>query len=152
MSTRRHRAFVVTVLVFALALSGCSTEATSPTREAPRVASPPEIGVTMREYRYELTTTELPAGRVVFRFRNLGAEPHSPALLPLDEDVPPINEQVRSPERRLVAPFASLNERRPGATGTFAVDLVAGRRYALICYATAPDDEAHSRNVERHLS
>lgn len=99
----------------------------------------------MHEYRYDLSTTILPAGRVVFRFHNAGTEPHSPALLPLDEDVPPIDVQVKSLERRVVAPFASVNERRPGATGTFAVDLVAGRRYAFVCYATAPDGEAHTR-------
>ena len=99
----------------------------------------------MSEYRLRPHTTRLAAGRVVFRMVNAGQEPHSPALVPLDEDVPPIDVQVRSPERRIVAPFAGVNTRLPGATGTFAVDLVAGRRYAFVCYASTADEKAHSK-------
>lgn len=103
------------------------------------------VVVTMSEYRFRPSQKQLAPGRVVFRMVNAGDEPHSPALVPLEEDVPPIEEQVRGAERRIVAPFAGVNTRFPGATGTFAVDLVAGRRYAFVCYASTPDEKAHSK-------
>jgi hypothetical protein len=86
----------------------------------------------------------IPAGRVVFRFVNVGEEKHRPSLLPLPEDVPPIGEQLRGSERRAAVPFAGIREVEPGESGTFAVDLSPGQRYALICFAIAPDGESHA--------
>ena len=101
----------------------------------------------MDEYRFDLgsAAAAVPAGRVVFRMTNAGGETHIPSLVPLDEDVPPIDIQVRGTARRAVKPLGGVNNRLPGETGTFAVDLVAGRRYAFICYAYTPDKVAHSQ-------
>lgn len=105
--------------------------------------APPVVEVGLTEYRFELGPS-LPAGRVVLRFTNTGSEPHRPALLRLDEDFPPIQEEVRNDEPRTVLPYAGVPTRVPGSTGTFAVDLVEGTRYALVCFVAAPDGEGHA--------
>lgn len=97
----------------------------------------------MAEYRFDYDPAAIPAGRVVFRARNVGGEPHNLIMIPLAEDVPPIDVQLRGSERRLVEPFAGFYDRPPGDTGSFAVDLVAGQRYAMICTLPASDDEPH---------
>jgi hypothetical protein len=104
----------------------------------------PVVVVNMEDYRYEHEPS-IPAGRVVFRFVNTGVYTHRPSLLPLDEDVPPIDEQLQSSERRIVLPFAGVPDRQPGESGTFAVDLEPGRRYALICFFRDPDGVTHAR-------
>ncbi len=96
----------------------------------------------MVDHRFEFDH-DVPAGRVVFRLKNAGRAPHQMTMLPLPDELPPIAEQLRGTERRLVEPFAGVYERKPGDTGTFAVDLVAGRRYAMICAVTAEDGEPH---------
>lgn len=111
--------------------------------EQPLPSAPPVVVVTMTEYRYDYDPV-IPAGRVVFQFVNEGSEDHRPSLLPLPEDMPPIDEQLRGSERRAAVPFAGVATRDPGETGTFAVDLAAGQRYALICFAVAPDGESHA--------
>lgn len=120
-----------------------STTARSPTAPPLPTASP-VVMVTMREYRFDYDPA-VAGGRVVFRFVNKGQVPHRPALVPLTEDIPPIAKQLRGSKRRAVKTFAGITDRRPGATGTFAVDLVAGRRYALICYARDPDGSSHAQ-------
>lgn len=148
MTVARRARLVAGLVLGAAAATGCHGSAQPPVARRPAAPeSPPVITVTMREYRFEFESPgpALPAGRVVFRMVNLGSERHNPALIPLDEDVPPIDEQVRGTERRIVTPLASVNDRVPGATGTFAVDLVPGRRYAFICFATTKDGVAHSQ-------
>lgn len=111
--------------------------------QAPLPRAAPVVVVTMREYHFDYNPA-IRSGRVVFRFVNEGQRFHRPALLPLPEDLPPIDVQLRGSKRRSISPFAGVYDRRPGATGTFAVDLVAGRRYALICYARDPDGSSHA--------
>ena len=106
-------------------------------------AGPPVVVVTMREYRYQHPQV-IPSGRVVFRFVNDGVLEHQTDLMPLAEDFPPIDQQIRGGNRRVVTPFAGFLPRKPGEIGTFDVDLGAGRRYALVCFARAPDDESHA--------
>lgn len=96
----------------------------------------------MSEYRFE-HQTELAPGRTVFRVVNAGAEPHSLVLVELEEDIPPIDEQLRSPNRRGAATFAQLPERPPASRDTFAVDLEPGR-YAFICFVQAPNGISHA--------
>jgi hypothetical protein len=128
---------VATVLLF----GGCSlgrAEETLP-------ASPPEIVVEMYEYEYRYNIQQpIPAGRVVFRFVNGGDEVHRPVLLPLTDEVPPILEQVRGDVRAAATPFAGVPPRGPDQTGTFAVDLMPGQRYALICFARTADNRSHA--------
>jgi hypothetical protein len=96
----------------------------------------------MTDYRFE-HQAEVPPGRTVFRVVNAGAEPHSLVLVSLAEDVPPIDEQLRSPNRRGASTFAHVPERPSGSRDIFAVDLEPGR-YAFICFVTASDGVSHS--------
>lgn len=96
----------------------------------------------MTEYRFT-HPPEMPPGRMVFRVVNAGAEPHSLVLVGLEEDVPPIDEQLRSPNRRGAATFAQLPSRPPGSRDTFAVDLEPGR-YAFICFVQGSDGVSHA--------
>lgn len=98
----------------------------------------------MLDYRFDLDRS-VPAGRVVFRIRNRGQVPHHLTMLPLPEDVPLIAEQLRGTQRRVVEPYAGIYEREPGDSGTFAVDLAPGRRYALICSVQDEDGQPHWR-------
>lgn len=105
--------------------------------------TPPVRNVTLSEYHFSYDTS-VPAGRVVFRFTNDGKVQHRPILLPLDDDVPPIDVQLHGAERKVVPPFAGLRMRDPGQSGTFAVDLAPNHRYAFICYAIAADGQVHA--------
>lgn len=98
----------------------------------------------MAEFRFD-HQRDVPAGRVVFRVRNDGRLEHELTLLPLAEDVPPISEQISGQKRRPVSLFAGVYPRQPGATDTFAVDLVAGRRYAMLCSLRDADGTSHAR-------
>jgi hypothetical protein len=97
----------------------------------------------MSEYAFTHPPRVSP-GRVVVRARNLGRLPHELVMVILPEDVPPIGEQLRSPERRVVASLASLPARGPAREGTFAVDLAPGR-YAFICFVADEDGGQHDQ-------
>ncbi|MDP9387027.1 MAG: hypothetical protein M3Q48_03660 [Actinomycetota bacterium] len=97
----------------------------------------------MRDNRFDFDRA-VPAGRVVFQVRNAGSVAHRLALLPLDERLPPLDEQLRGETREVVTPFAGIPARRPGAVGTFAVDLVAGRRYGIICSLSDPSGRSYA--------
>lgn len=143
---RRHRCltFASLVILASAAAGACSgSDSDSATQGAPLPPSPPELAVTLDEYRFDVEGL-LPAGRVVFRFTNAGQEQHRPLLLPLTEEIPPIDEQVRGDERRVLTPFAGVNTVEPGEDGTFAVDLEPGRRYALVCLVTGDDGQSHA--------
>jgi hypothetical protein len=109
---------------------------------APLPPSPTNVDVVMTEYRFE-HQVEIPAGRTVFRVTNAGAEPHSLVLVELTEDVPPIDTQLRSSERRGADTYAQVPERPPGSRDTFAVDLLPGR-YAFICFVRDAGGESHA--------
>lgn len=96
----------------------------------------------MTEYRFEHQAV-VPPGRTVFRVVNAGGEPHSLVLVELEEDFPPIDEQLRGSTRRGVPTYAQVPERPPGSRDTFAVDLEPGR-YAFICFVAGPDGISHS--------
>ena len=119
------------VLIVA-ASAGCNRAADS---HADKVLppSPPVVEVTLHDYRFEVSD-DIPAGRVVFRIRNAGRAHHRPALLPLEEGLPPLDEQLRGSERAAVAPFAGTRTRAPDDTGAFAVDLAPGTRYGFVCF------------------
>jgi hypothetical protein len=106
------------------------------------LARPKVVIVKMTEFHYSYDPV-IPAGRVVFRMVNDGHEAHWPSLVQLDEDLPPIDQQLHGSERRVVNPYAGVSPRGPGTSGSFAVDLAPGRRYAFICYATGRDGTVH---------
>lgn len=143
--TGTFRTFVAVAVVFsALTLPGCRTRPDR--RELKLPPSPPEVFVTMAEYRFDYDDNKIPPGRVLFRFANVGRRPHRPTLLPLAEHLPPIDQQLRGDVRRVVPPFAGITTRVPGKSGVISVDLVPGQRYALIC--TFADDEGGSHAVK----
>lgn len=110
----------------------------------PAPAPAPVVHVTMRDHRFELDRL-VPAGRVVFRVQNAGPSRHHLTLVPLPPDVPPIADQLRGTNRRLVKPFAGIYDRDAGDSGTFAVDLAPDTRYALICAVVGDDGQPHWR-------
>lgn len=135
----RPRITAALVAIAALPAVSCQGDARS---DADLPPAPPVVVVTMREYDFDYAGT-VPAGRVIFRLVNAGDVEHHPSLLPLPEDLPPIADQVRGSERRVLLPFAGVFIREPGESGTFAVDLVPGQRYAFLCYMEGPDGESH---------
>lgn len=126
------------VLLAVVGVAGCSVGV------APVLPpSPPVVEVGLREYAFDFDGP-VPAGRVLLRVRNTGTVGHRVSLVPLSEDIPPIEEQLRGDERRVISPFAGVPVRDPGQEGVFAVDLVAGQRYALLCFVAAPDGQSHA--------
>jgi hypothetical protein len=138
--SRAYAPFLAAATGTALSLGSCSTPSGSGPVLPP---APQELVVTMREYRFDYSPPQ-GAGRVVFRAHNAGQEEHDLALIPLAEDIPPIDEQLRGQVRRVITPFARIPPRPPGGRGAFAVDLVPGQRYALVCFVAGPDGQAHA--------
>ena len=96
----------------------------------------------MRDHRFDYEG-QIPAGPVRFQIRNAGHATHHLTMALLPEDLPPIAEQLRGTERRFLSPFAGIYDRNPGDTGPFVVNLLAGRRYALICSVRDEDGQPH---------
>lgn len=131
---------VAGLVALSLALSaagGCARHAV-PRVQAGLPEPPTVVKVAMDEYSFAYRRSIAP-GRVVFEVTNVGRRPHRISLLPLSEDVPPIQEQIRGSERRSVNPFAGLPPQAPGEVATLAVDLAAGVRYAMICFINEPE-------------
>lgn len=123
-------------LVAAVLLATSCTSGTG--SKAPLFAGSPVVDVNMREFAFDYPK-DIPAGQVVFRVHNTGHTVHRLAMLPLPEDLPPIDVQLRGTERRAISPFAGIYDRAPGQDGTFAAYLVPGRRYAFVCFVTDQD-------------
>lgn len=132
----RGSRLLVAAFLTALALPGCKGSGPPPRR--PRL-----LKVSMREYAFDHVPV-VPAGRVVVLAENNGQLAHELVMVLLPDDVPPIDQQLRSGQRRAVASIAALHGRPPGRQGTFAVDLAPGR-YAFICFLVDPDGAQHAR-------
>lgn len=126
-------------LIACLLLISCQASEARP----PPAPSPSVVTVTMRDSRF-VYQTPIRGGRVVFEVMNRDGIDHDMRLQSLTEDVPPIEEQLRGSKRRILAPYAGILVRRPGQRGTFAVDLVEGRRYAFLCYVKDDTGTAHA--------
>ncbi len=131
----RRARISLTLLALAVVVSSCQP---SPQDTLPLPASPPVIDVTIRDDRIEYGPL-IAAGRVVFRVYNGGSTKHQLKMLPLDEDFPPIQIQLRGSERRVVSPFAGVPAIDPGSRSVFAVDVVPDTRYALFCLLPGRD-------------
>lgn len=143
---RRQLGWVAVLALLTLA-GGCGWPGSAPAASQGDEQWPPsvpEVEVDMYDYGFRFDTS-VPAGRVIFRVRNTGSVPHRVTLVPLPEDVPPIEEQVAGDERRTVNPLGATNRRAPGTGSAFAVDLEKGRRYALICYEKDDEGVVHAR-------
>lgn len=103
---------------------------------------PDQVEVVMREYRFDHPAV-LRAGRTVVRAPNRGRLAHELVLVFLPPELPPLDEQLHSSGRTVVATIVSLHRRAPGEAGTFAIDLEPGR-YAFICFVQDPDGVQHA--------
>jgi len=96
----------------------------------------------MREFRFDHGA--LPRGRVVIRAVNRGHIDHRLSIVPLPDDLPPIQEQLHGTSRRALSTLAAVAETPAGGSGAVAVDLAPGR-YAFICFITA-NGQSHALN------
>lgn len=96
----------------------------------------------MSEYRFD-HPAEMHHGRTVFELRNAGTVTHELVLVALPEDFPPIQEQLRAPERRGVDTVVAIHDRAPGTRDVFAAELRPGR-YGFICFVRDTDGVPHS--------
>lgn len=132
----RHDAVPVRGVVFALVATACSAGS-----GAALPPGPPTVEVSMSEYHFDYRT--VPRGRVVFRVVNRGHVAHRMSVVPLPEDLPPIQAQLHGDERRALSTLAAVADTQPGGTGAVAVDLASGR-YAFICFITDNDGQTHA--------
>lgn len=115
-------------------------------RSEPRAAlpsAPPIVTVVMTDFSLAYMP-RVPAGRVVFHARNVGKVRHNLVLLPLPDDLPPFDEQLRGKERRIADPFGALRPVRPGESREFAIDLEPGRRYGIFCSVVDAEGKSHA--------
>lgn len=134
---RRGAALAVAVALVPVSCGG---------REPSGAGLPPPphvVEVAMAEYHFSYDP-DIPPGRVVFRVRNTGRAVHSLSVLPLTDDVPPIDRQLRGERRLGIRPFADIGPRRPGTGTSFAADLAAGARYALVCFVQDEGGRSHA--------
>jgi uncharacterized cupredoxin-like copper-binding protein len=123
-------------------LAAVATAACSGSKSDALPAPPATMDVTMREYTFDNPAT-VHSGRIVFTVNNAGTMKHEAILVALPPDAPPIGEQLKSENRMGVATVATLRNRAPGSSGTFAADLPPGR-YAFICFVTDPNGVSHA--------
>lgn len=97
----------------------------------------PVVDVTMRDNRFDFNPA-IPGGQVVFRVHNAGSVAHELEMIQLQADIPPIDAQLHSSQRRNVVPTIELSARPPGGIGIFAARLEAGVRYAFVCFLLDP--------------
>lgn len=109
-----------------------SCASSSPSGVAGLPAAPAVVNVRMEEYRF-VYDKAIASGRTIFKVANPGKEDHNLVMFPVSSDFPPIDEQLHGEERRGVQPFAQVFPRRPGESGSFAVDLQPGQRYVFLC-------------------
>lgn len=107
----------------------------------------PEVTVTLQDDAIELDR-RVPSGRVVFRVHNAGTVRHRVTLIPLPDDLPPLEEQLAGDERRSVSPLGATNTHPPGEGTAFAVDLEPSQRYGLVCFEKTDDGTVHARTGE----
>lgn len=127
-------------LVLLALLGGCTGGRDQP-RYLPR--GPAVVNVVEQDHGYSLDRSDIPAGRTLFRVENRSGLFHDLSLVALPEDMPPIDQQLRSGDRRAVAALAGLPSRGPGSSDAFAVDLAPGR-YGLVCFEMDGTGEAHA--------
>lgn len=101
------------------------------------------VDVHMEEYRFVYDKSIVP-GRTIFKVTNSGKEDHSIVMFPVSDDFPPIDAQLHGDERRTVEPMAQVFPRKPGESGSFAVDLQPGQRYVFLCLIAASDGQSHA--------
>lgn len=136
---RIGRGWVLITSAIAAVLASCTNARSG----APLPGAPTVMDVRMTEYQFEYSTV-VPSGRVLFRVTNTGNELHNLVMVPLADDDPPINAMLADEVRQVLTPFAGIRDQLPGAEATFAVDLVEGRRYAMLCVLADAQERSHA--------
>jgi hypothetical protein len=129
-------------LVAALGIGAGSLTSCGNERPVPRIPAA-VVDLKITEYRFDYRRP-VPAGRVVFHVVNAGSAVHRVSMLALPEDLPPIMQQLRGSQRRGIVPFASIGGLAPGDANSFAVDLAAGQRYAIIDVGDGPGGRSNA--------
>lgn len=62
----------------------------------------------------------------------------------MDEDEPPVAEQLADDTREGVRPFAGVAPLEPGETTAFAVDMEPEARYMLADFSESPDGDSYA--------
>ena len=130
---------LVDVGIILLVVAGVSCERSE--RALP--PGPATVQVTMSDNRFGYRPPRA-TGRVVFEARNEGRVDHELVLVIVPEDLPPLDAQLRSGSRRVIATLAGVPRRQPGRRGAFAVDLEPGR-YGIICFIEDADGVQHAQ-------
>ncbi|MGQ0744477.1 MAG: hypothetical protein ACT4OS_09115 [Acidimicrobiales bacterium] len=132
------RALAAVAMASALGAAGasCSGRPDATGRRLP--PAPASLTVTMADF-YFVHANRAPAGRVVFEVTNAGRFPHRLSLFRLDDAAPPARELPWTGPDRPGAALAVMPVLAPDESGTFAVDLVAGARYAMASLIAGPD-------------
>lgn len=120
----------------ALSLGSCAADRSA------ELPGPAVVEVEMTEYRFKYDRSGIKKGRVLFKAQNSGKSSHQMVISILSEDTPPILEQLRSSDRRVVSQLASFPPKAPGSRAALAVDLEPGR-YAMVCFVADPDGKQH---------
>lgn len=126
-------------ILITLGLTSCTSTASG----APLPRAPNVVDVRMTEYRFDYPPV-VPSGRVLFRITNAGKELHDLIMVPLPEEDPPLAAMLADNMRQVLTPYAGIRDQVRGAGATFAVDLVAGRRYAMLCVLADAQGRSHS--------
>jgi hypothetical protein len=102
---------------------------------------PPVVTIGMTEHAFQ-PDRPIPGGLVVFEAENRGTVEHEVVVVEVPPDLPPILEQLRGEERRIITTVVAVPPQAPGASGRFVMDLGPGR-YAMICFIQDPDGQSH---------
>jgi len=139
-SGRGRLVWIPVVVVTAIA---AATTFAVVSKDDPLFAGPEVVNVTMRDNQY-VYRQPTRSGRVVFRVRNDDSVEHRIGIYLLPNDMPPIDEQLSGKERRSVDKLADPLPREPGEFESFAIDLVPGQRYALLCFLAAGGNKTYA--------
>ncbi|HVE47435.1 MAG TPA: sialidase family protein [Acidimicrobiales bacterium] len=142
-SSRRRATAILGVVPVAAAILVTRAGSTTP-GYADLPVRPPTVVVAMREQAFSYSRP-VPSGRVLFRVPNRGSLVHRLVMVPLADDLPGIGGLIGDDQITVVAPFAAVRPQAPGATGTFAVDLAPGARYAMVCLVRDRDGKTHAQ-------
>jgi len=134
----RRLSFRAAAVVVAVAVAGAGCSSTQATR-APLPPPPQVVHVTIDDHHYAYDTT-IHAGRTVFVGHNVGRATHTILLYAVGDDLPPVNVQIHGDKRHQVEGFAGTRV-KPGATNSFAVDLVPKQRYYMLDFDRDSDNK-----------
>lgn len=123
----RRLSFRAALVAVALAAVGCSSAQAT---RAPLPPPPQVVHVTIDDHHYAYGSP-IHAGRTVFVGHNVGRASHTILLYMVGDDLPPVDVQIHGDKRYQVSGFAGTRV-EPGATNSFAVDLVPKQRYYML--------------------